>query len=454
MRTLQRKRGMRVTAGKISKVLVANRGAIARRVIRACNELGIQSVAVFSDADGQAPYLQEASQTVHLPGTAPQNTYLNQTALLAAVADTGSDAVHPGYGFLSENADFALAVQNSGATFIGPKPDHIDAMGNKVAARARMAELGLPVFPGSPPVVDLADAESIAAAIGYPVLLKPSGGGGGMGMERVDSPADLPVALSRAQSVAQGAFASPEVYFEKLIEAPRHIEFQILGDLEGRVVHAFERDCSVQRRNQKLIEESPAPGIEPEILEALAQRCCEAAQQIGYSNVGTIETLYGADGEFGFLEMNTRIQVEHGVTEAVTGLDLVQLQIQLAEGAAVPSNIERSGYAIEGRIYAEQPDTFMPSTGRLTAFDVPALHNVRVETGYQAGQSVTPYYDAMLAKVIASGSTREMAIGRLLVALKAIEVRGVTTNQARLVRILESDEFLAGRIDTSIVERI
>ena len=438
----------------IARVLVANRAAIARRVVRACNEMGIDTVAVYSDADIGAPHLMEASHAVHLPGMQAGDTYLNRDLLIDVAKASNCDAVHPGYGFLAEDAPFARAVEQTGMVFIGPKPDQLEAMGDKVNARSVFTEQGFPVFPGSKLLVDDEAALDAAEHIRYPVLVKPAGGGGGMGMEVVADAEGLVDALGRARAIAGAAFGNSGVYLEKYITAPRHIEFQIAADSAGHAVHLFERECSVQRRNQKLIEESPAPGIAAEQVSALADQAAQVLTNLKYTNVGTLETLFAADGSVGFLEMNTRIQVEHGVTEAITGLDLVKLQIELAAGGELPERIERQGFAIEARIYAEDPVTMLPSTGRLSRFQPPHLHGVRIETGYAAGQTITPYYDAMLAKVIAHAHTRELAIGRLLVALKSFAITGVTTNQALLLRVLSDRDFLAGRVDTHIVERI
>ena len=442
----------------MKKVLIANRGAIARRIVRACSDAGLHSVVVYSDADSEAPYLAEATEAIRLEGVHAQDTYLNQEVLLQAMQTAKADALHPGYGFLAENAEFAQRVIDLGHTFVGPRPQWLASMGNKVAARRLFSEHGFPVFPGSPLLEDLESARRAASKIGYPVLVKPSGGGGGMGMEVVADDAALEAALGRARAIAASAFADSGVYLERWIEAPRHIEFQILGDGRGGAVHAFERECSVQRRNQKLIEETPAPGIDAKIVQRYAQQAASVAGALGYDNVGTLETLFTAAGEVGFLEMNTRIQVEHAVTEAVTGLDLVGLQLSLASGAsmseALPQEVERQGYAMEARIYAEDPNTLLPSTGKLVVFRPPRMHGVRVETGFAQGQQVTPFYDAMLAKVIAHGTTREMAIGRLRVALQAFAIQGVTSNVALLQRVLGHEAFLAGQIDTGILPRV
>jgi len=438
----------------LNKVLVANRGAIARRVIRACNELGLESVAVYSEADIGAPYLAEASQTYALAGHSATETYLNQERLLDVLKHSGAQGVHPGYGFLSESADFARAVQGAGKIFIGPAPEWLERMGDKVAARALMSQEGFPTFSGSDLITGIKQAKETAELIGYPVLVKPTGGGGGMGMERVEGPEALEHAIARSRTIATSAFASDGIYLEKWIEQPRHIEFQIIADNNGRSAHVFERECSIQRRNQKLIEESPAPGLPAETLLAVAEQSATVCTHLGYNNVGTLETLLSQDGVFGFLEMNTRIQVEHGVTEEVTGLDLVGLQIKLAQGENLPQSPQRSGFAIEARVYAEDAVTLLPSTGKLAVFRLPDMYGVRVETGFQEGQSVTPYYDALLAKVIAKGHTREIAIGRLSIALKAFAIEGVATNIPLLQRVLLDERFLDGKIDTGLLDSI
>ena len=430
------------------KILVANRGAIARRIIRACNELGVASVAVYSEADAGAPYLAEAGQAVPLAGVTAADTYLNEAALLEAIRTTGADAVHPGYGFLAENAGFAERLVQAGVRFIGPAPRWLADMGDKVRARAAMAELGFPTHGGSSVLADLDDAMTTAAALGYPLILKPAGGGGGIGMTVVEDADALAAAFARSAAMAAAAFGDGGLYLERYLAAPRHIEFQLLADCDGNVMHAFERDCSVQRRHQKVIEEAPAPGIARADLDAVAARAVAAAATMGYDNLGTVETLY-QDGDFGFLEMNTRIQVEHGVTELVTGMDLVATQIRLAAGAALPARPSLDGFALEARVYSEDPVSFFPSTGVLTRFRAPRLHGVRVETGYGEGQTVTPCYDPLLAKVLAHGSTREQALGRLMVGLKAFEIHGVKTNIPLLLDVLQEPGFIAGGVTTN-----
>jgi acetyl-CoA carboxylase biotin carboxylase subunit len=437
----------------ITKVLIANRGAIARRIVRACNELGLASVVIFSSADAKAPYIEEASQAFPLTGLRPLDSYLDQDQLLEIARQSGADALHPGYGFLSENAAFARRVIDAGMVFVGPDPSWLERMGDKVNARKMMAEQGMTIFEGSDLITDFSSARQAAERIGFPLVVKPSGGGGGMGMQVVQNMDGLEAALAQASAVADAAFANSDLYLERWVEKPRHIEYQILADEHGSAMHLYERECSVQRRHQKLIEESPAPGIDAALLRQQAELGASVCTTLGYNNLGTLETLF-SQGETGFLEMNTRIQVEHGVTEEVTGIDLVQQQILLAAGGQLPKQVPMQGHAIEVRIYAEDAQTLMPSTGVLRAFQPPTLHGVRIETGYQQGQEVSPYYDALLAKVIAKGNTRAQAIGRAVVALQAFNIQGVQTNVVLLVRVLQDSEFLAGHVDTGIVERI
>ena len=430
------------------RILIANRGAIARRIVETCEDLGIESVAVFSDADEDAPHLEQATSAVRLPGNTPAQTYLNRNALLDAVLQSGADAVHPGYGFLAENADFAEAVTSSGATFVGPAARWLKTMGDKVAARTLMQENGFPTFPGSPEIADLEDARERALEIGYPIMLKPSAGGGGIGMCLIREEQELENTLNRTRDLAEKAFANGSVYLEKWLENPRHIEFQLVADQHGNAAHLFERECSIQRRHQKVIEETPAPGLDPAWVAGIAERAAAVVGTLGYDNIGTLETLVSAEDQYGFLEMNTRIQVEHAVTEVVTGVDLVALQISLAAGEPLPQLPGRRGFAVEARVYADDPQTGFPSTGRLHVFRPPELFGVRVDTGYREGQVVTPFYDALLAKVIGSGATREQAIGRVLVALRAFVIRGVASNIALLLRVLEDKAFLRGDVHT------
>ncbi|MFV2089549.1 MAG: acetyl/propionyl/methylcrotonyl-CoA carboxylase subunit alpha [Pseudomonadales bacterium] len=434
-------------------MLIANRGAIARRVVKACEALGILSVAVYSTPDGGAPHLAEASETYPLPGQHASDTYLNQAALLAAVDETGADAVHPGYGFLAENADFADALEARGVCFVGPNSKWLRAMGDKVAARELAEGHGFPVFVGSPRLEGLDQARQLADVIGYPIMIKPSAGGGGIGMRVVNGPAELEAAMGQARGLAERSFGDGGIFIERWIEQARHIEFQLLGDGGGRALHVFERECSIQRRHQKVIEESPAPGIDRDEVLAMADQAAAFAARLGYDNVGTLETLRAGPADYGFLEMNTRIQVEHGVTEAVTGLDLLAVQLRLAAGEPLPPPPCLDGHALEARVYAEHPWTQLPSTGRLSVFRPPDLYGVRVDTGYQVGQWVTPFYDPLLAKVIGHGTTREQAIGRVLVGLKAFEIQGVHTNIPLLIEVLQDGEFLSGRLDTGYLTR-
>ena len=440
----------------MKRVLIANRGAIARRLVRAMNDIGVESLVIYSEADEGSAYIDEASSAVRMDGNRPDETYLNKEAILEIAKKHGADAIHPGYGFLSENASFARQVKNSGLLFIGPDPDLIEQMGEKVKGRETMAAHGFPVFSGSEALENKENIDELARGIGFPLVVKPSGGGGGIGMQVVSHLQDLSVAIARASSIAEKAFSDSSLYLEKWIDRPRHIEFQIIGDGKGGCVHAFDRECSVQRRHQKLIEESPSPGLDETMLNERAELAAEVCRKIKYGSLGTLETLFLQNGEMGFLEMNTRIQVEHGVTEEVIGLDLVKLQLSLMAGRPLPDqqDIVRKGFAIEARLYAEDPDSMFPSTGRLETFRPPGMFGVRVETGYQRGQAITPYYDPLLAKVIAKGDTREQAIGRLSVALRAFDVSGVKTNAALLQKVLNSDEFLKGNIDTGLLDRL
>ncbi|RYF79916.1 MAG: biotin carboxylase [Comamonadaceae bacterium] len=441
------------------KVLVANRGAVAARVIRALRQMGIASVAVHSEADAGLPYLAQADEAHAIGPAAPQQSYLNQQRLLQLMQDTGCDALHPGYGFLSENAGFASAVHAAGATFIGPSPRWIEAMGHKTRARALMAAHGMPVAPSTEVLHQLDEAAlTQARAIGFPVLVKPAGGGGGIGMLPARDEAELQRAFAQATSVATRSFGSADLYLEKLVEQPRHIEFQILADRHGSVRHVFERDCSVQRRHQKVIEESPAPGLPRDEALAMARHVAGLLQGLGYDVIGTVEMLYTPALGFMFLEMNTRLQVEHAVTEAVCGIDLVQAQVRLAAGerldAVLPDEIQPRGHAIEARIYAEDPVRFFPSPGLLERLNLPAGPGLRVETGYAAGCRVTPDYDPLVAKLIAHADTRAGAIERLRAALHATDIAGVKTNIPFLLRMLDQSDFAQGRVHTGLAQHL
>ena len=442
-----------------NKVVVANRGAVAALVLRALNEMGIKSAAIYSEADYGAPYLEMAGETYAIGAAPARDSYLNQDVLLDVAKRAGPDGLHPGYGFLAENAAFAQRVQDAGVRFIGPSPRWIDAMGHKTRARELAAQYGMPMSKGSG--VLPADPDAILAAaraIGFPVLVKPAGGGGGIGMLPAKDESELLAAVERSRSMASRGFANAEVYLERLLEKPRHVEFQVLGDAHGGAVHLFERDCSVQRRNQKVIEEAPAPALGRAQVTAVAEQIAAIMRQMGYDNIGTVEMLMGADGSFSFLEMNTRLQVEHGVTEEVTGVDLVKAQIRSAAGERLgdilPQKIELAGHAIQARVYAEDPQNFFPSPGKLTVFRPPQDRAIRVETGYAEGRDVTPYYDPLLAKVIVHAASREAAIERLAQALAAFDIKGPKTNIPAVLAILRSEPFGSGQVHTGIIPQV
>ncbi len=442
-----------------SKVIVANRGAVASRVLRALNQMGIQSVALYSEADAGAPYLAMASETYAIGPAPARESYLNQELILDVLLKSQADGLHPGYGFLSENAGFAQRVIDLGSRFIGPSPKWIDAMGHKTRARELAAQHGMPMSRGSPVLpMDNEAILTIAREIGYPVLVKPAGGGGGIGMLPVKDETQLLEAVERSRSMATRGFGNSEVYLERLFERPRHVEFQVLGDQHGNVAHLFERDCSTQRRNQKVIEEAPGPKIARQKAAEVAEHITGIMRTLGYDNIGTVEMLMGADGSFNFLEMNTRLQVEHGVTEAVTGVDLVKAQIRSAAGERLPEilphPIEMNGHAIQARVYAEDPKNFFPSPGRLNVFRPPADAAVRVETGYAEGREVTPHYDPMIAKVIVHAPTREAAIGRLTGALEAFEIQGLKHNIPAVIAILKSQQFRTGDVHTGLISEV
>ncbi|MGZ4544925.1 MAG: ATP-binding protein [Blastococcus sp.] len=445
----------------IGKLLVANRGEIALRILRTAREMDIATVAVYSDPDAGAPFVAAADEAVRLPGAAPGDTYLRGDLIIAAARATGADAVHPGYGFLSENAGFARACAEAGLVFVGPSPEAIEAMGSKTAAKERMAAAGVPVLPGAViPAegdLDVAGLAASAAEIGYPVLVKAAFGGGGRGMRIVRSADEIAEAVAGARREAASAFGDGTVFLERLVERPRHIEVQVFGDTHGTVVHLFERECSIQRRYQKIIEEAPSPAVSPELRAELGAAAVAAAKAIDYVGAGTVEFVLDQDGRFFFLEVNTRLQVEHPVPEAITGLDLVRVQLEVAEGRPLSEEVTGAsitGHAIEVRLYAEDvPAGFLPATGIVHRFAVPALPGVRVDSGVADGSAVAVHYDPMLAKVIAHGPTR-IAAGRLLArALAETRVHGVTTNRDLLVGILREDEFRRGEIDTGYLTR-
>jgi acetyl/propionyl-CoA carboxylase alpha subunit len=432
----------------IHRILVANRGEIARRVFRTAREMGIGTAAVYSDADAGMPFVGEADAAIRLPGNTPAETYLRGELVIAAAQATGSDAIHPGYGFLSENADFAQQVVAAGLTWIGPPADAIEAMGSKLGAKRMMRDAGVPTLPWS-------DTVEGAAEIGFPLLVKASAGGGGRGMRIVREAGELAEAVEAASREAAGAFGDATVFCERYLEAPRHIEVQVFADSHGNVVSLFERECSIQRRHQKIVEEAPSPAVTPELRASLGEAAVAAARAVGYVGAGTVEFVMAADSSYAFLEMNTRLQVEHPVTELVTGLDLVRLQILVASGEPLPAAAlapSIDGHAIEVRLYAEDATNgFLPVTGTLRSFEIPPA--VRVDSGVKSGSVVSPYYDAMVAKVIAHAPSRGEAAAVLATALSWSRLHGVTTNRDLLVRILREDEFLAGTTDTGYLDR-
>jgi acetyl-CoA carboxylase biotin carboxylase subunit len=414
------------------KILIANRGEIALRIQRACRELGIKTVAVHSEADREAKYVKLADESVCIGPAPSSQSYLNVPAIIAAAEVTDAEAIHPGYGFLSENADFAERVESSGFVFIGPRPDSIRLMGDKVAAKDAMKKAEVPCVPGSEGALpdDPDEMLRIAREVGYPVLIKAAGGGGGRGMRVVHTEAALLNSVEMTKAEAQSAFGNPMVYMERYLQKPRHIEFQVLADEHGNAIHLGERDCSMQRRHQKVLEEAPAPGLDPKLRDKIGERCAEACRKIGYRGAGTFEFLY-EDGEFFFIEMNTRVQVEHPVTELVTGVDIVQEQLWIASGEKLrykQKDIELKGHAIECRINAEHPYTFVPSPGRLTTWHPPGGPGIRVDSHVFAGYMVPPHYDSMIGKLLAYGKTRDQAIARMRGALMEMAVEGILTN--------------------------
>jgi acetyl-CoA carboxylase biotin carboxylase subunit len=441
----------------LDKVVIANRGEIALRILRACRELNIKTVAVRSTVDNNLKHVLLADETVCIGPPPSALSYLNMPAIISAAEVTDAVAIHPGYGFLSENADFAERVEKSGFVFIGPKAETIRLMGDKVSAINVMKKAGVPCVPGSGgPLTEDADENlKVARDIGYPVIIKASGGGGGRGMRVVHAEAALLNAISVTQQEAQAAFGNPQVYMEKFLEKPRHIEFQVIGDNYGNVVHLGERDCSMQRRHQKVMEEAPAPGLTEKQRRKMGERVVDACRAVGYRNAGTLEFLY-QDNEFYFIEMNTRIQVEHPVTELITGIDLVKTQLLVASGEKLPftqDDIEFRGHALECRINAEDARTFMPSPGLVTRWHAPGGPGIRVDSHVYSGYSVPPNYDSMVAKLIAWGDTRETAIARMRNALAELVVEGIKTNTALHQEILNHTAFRGGGLDIHYLER-
>ena len=441
-----------------NKVLIANRGEIALRVVRACRELGIRSVAVYSDADARAVHVREADEAVHIGASPSAESYLVGNRIIEAAKETGADAIHPGYGFLSEREGFARSVRDAGLVFVGPPAEAIAAMGSKTAARTLATSAGTPIVPGTTTALrDATEAEKVAEQFGYPILLKAAAGGGGKGMRVVREKSELASALESARREARNAFGDDAVYVEKYIERPRHVEIQVLGDAHGTMLHLGERECSVQRRHQKMVEEAPSIAVTPELRARMGAAAVAAARAAGYVNAGTCEFLLGASGDFYFLEMNTRIQVEHPVTELVTGIDLVQWQLRIAAGERLPftqAAIAPHGWAIECRITSEDPaNGFLPSTGRISYAHFPAGPGIRWDGGIEAGSEVTLFYDPMVGKLIVWAPTREAAVERMRRALLELTIVGVETSRDFHLRVMDDPDFRAGAIDIQWLER-
>jgi acetyl-CoA carboxylase biotin carboxylase subunit len=439
------------------KILIANRGEIALRIQRACRDLGVRTVVVHSEADREAKYVKLADESVCIGPAASSGSYLNVPAIIAAAEVTDAEAIHPGYGFLSENADFAEGVEKSGFVFIGPRPETIRLMGDKVSAKQTMLKAGVPCVPGSEGSLpeDPAEIVKIARKIGYPVIIKASGGGGGRGMRVVHTEAALKNAVQLTRAEAQAAFSNPTVYLEKYLENPRHIEVQVLADEHKNFIYLGERDCSLQRRHQKVMEEAPAPGITPRMRTRIGERCADACKKINYRGAGTFEFLFD-DGEFYFIEMNTRVQVEHPVTEMVTGVDIVQEQIRVAAGEKLKHrqrDIEVRGHAIECRINAEDPFNFTPSPGKITSYHPPGGPGIRVDSHAYHGYFVPPYYDSMIGKVIAYGENRDQALRRMRIALSEMVVEGISTNIALHQELLSDTSVIRGGVSIHYLER-
>ncbi|HZT87715.1 MAG TPA: acetyl-CoA carboxylase biotin carboxylase subunit [Stellaceae bacterium] len=437
------------------KVLIANRGEIALRIHRACREMGIKTVAVHSTADEQAMNVRLADESVCIGPPPPRASYLNVAAILSAATITGADAIHPGLGFLAEDAEFAAAVEDHGFVFVGPSPEHIRLMGDKIEAKSAVARFGIPTVPGSAGAVDIATAGAEAEAIGYPVLLKAANGGGGRGIKIARDPAELASQLALAQAEAKACFGSDTVYLERFLDRPRHIEVQVLADGQGGVVHLGERDCSLQRNHQKLLEETPSPGLDPETRRRLHELAAAAVRELGYRSAGTLEFLY-QDGEFFFIEMNTRLQVEHPISEMISGVDIVREQLRIAARERLAhrqDEIRLCGHAIECRINAESPDDFRPSPGRVTSYHAPGGLGVRIDSALYQGYQVPPYYDSLIAKLIVHGSSREECLMRLRRALDEYAIVGIDTTLPLHQRLVEAPDFVRGDYDIHWLER-
>jgi acetyl-CoA carboxylase biotin carboxylase subunit len=445
-------------AKKIRKLLVANRGEIALRIMRSAREMGIETVAVYSEADRTALHVRFADKAVCIGPPPSSQSYLVIDNILGAARKTGADAIHPGYGFLSENEEFAAQVKAAGLIFIGPSPESIELMGSKLAAKAAVAKFNVPLVPGtSEPISDVAAAKTIAREIGYPILIKASAGGGGKGMRIVENEAHFEEQMERAVSEATSAFGDGSVFIEKYVTQPRHIEFQIFGDQYGNVVHLFERECSIQRRHQKVIEEAPSSILTPELRKKMGEAAVNVARAANYYNAGTVEFIVDENKNFYFLEMNTRLQVEHPVTEMITGLDLVKLQIKIAEGEKLPfkqEDLSIRGHAVEVRVYAEDPaNNFLPDIGTLTTYQRPQGHGIRVDDGFEQGMTIPFYYDPMIAKMICHDETRERAIEKTIRAIDEYEITGIETTLGFCRYVMKHEAFRSGNFDTKFVEK-
>ncbi|MBY6036201.1 acetyl-CoA carboxylase biotin carboxylase subunit [Fictibacillus nanhaiensis] len=441
----------------MKKILIANRGEIALRIIQTCKEMNIETVAVYSDADKDLPFVKAADEAIHIGESPVAKSYLQSEVILEAAINHKVDAIHPGYGLLSENDEFAKKIEQAGITFIGPSPQTIEWMGDKIMARKTMQQAGVPIVPGTiEPIGDVEEGIKLAEQIGYPVMLKASSGGGGIGMVKCENEEDLHKHFISSQQRAKNYFGSGRMFIEKYIENARHIEVQIMGDTHGNIVHLFERDCSIQRRNQKVVEESPSPFLTESLRSKITSAAIEAAKAVNYVNAGTVEFVVSENGDFYFLEMNTRLQVEHPVTESITGLDLVRWQIQIAQGEKLPltqDEIICKGHAIEFRLYAEDPVTFFPSPGKIEELKWPKMDQVRIDSGYEEGNQVTPFYDPMIAKIIVSDSNR---IGCLKNAKKffgEIKISGLKSNVPLFQNLLIEEEFLNGEYTTSFLSK-
>ncbi|MTH52623.1 acetyl-CoA carboxylase biotin carboxylase subunit [Bacillus mangrovi] len=441
----------------MKKILIANRGEIASRVIGACREMGIETIAIYSDADRDLPYVNEADFSFRIGEPPVGKSYLQADAILELAVNEGADAIHPGYGFLSENSDFVRKAEEKGLVFIGPSSEIIEKMGDKVIARQTMMDAGIPVVPGSEDgLAEIQAAVEKAESIGYPVMLKASGGGGGIGMQLCFGQAELEKHFGSVKARAKAYFGNEEVFLEKYISEARHIEVQVFGDAHGNIVHLYERECSVQRRNQKVLEEAPSPSISEEARQRICESAVRAARSVGYTNAGTVEFIMDENEQFYFLEMNTRLQVEHRVTEMITGLDLVEWQILAARGEKLPlvqEEIQKNGHALEFRIYAEDPVKFMPSPGTLEVFTYPETPGFIMDRTYSEGNQVTPFYDPLISKAVISGEDRARALSKAEKILGEMRIEGVKSNLPLFERMLQEEEFLSGNYTTSYLKK-